>query len=278
VVNTGSSAVSLGQITLKFWIDDTTGQPLVGAVDYGGGFGSTNQAVNGVAINAVNFSPACGPDSDNQANWEITVSDTDTRSLSAGATWSGIQAQIHLANFANFSNSSIWYSPCGVGSGSTYTNNVYYAVYYQGNLVTASGGVPPSCRPLPTCTPNGGGKALKETSMEGVTPTETPTPIPARGALLGPVVAAPNLSTGGQPIRFLMNLGQPAPIRLSLFALTGELVYTAQAEGGEGLDSLVWNLQNHSGAQVASGLYIYVLTASDGTSTQTQTGKVVVIH
>jgi len=211
------------------------------------------------------------------ANWEMTVSNTDTTVLSGGTSWVGLQLSVSRSDFQSFApGTADWYSPCV--NNSTYTTNTHYAIYLKGNLVTAAAGVPPSCRPLPTCTPNGGSKAVKENSLEQFTPTETPTPIPDRGALLQSVVAAPNFSTGGQPIRFLINLSQPAQIRLTLFALTGEQVYFAQAEGSQGLDSLVWSLQNHSGAQVASGLYIYVLAASDGTSTQTHTGKVVVIH
>ncbi len=166
VINTGTSPVNLSQVTIKFWADDTTGQPLVGAVNYGGCYGSTCTAVSGVAISAGNFSPACGPDSTHQANWEVTVSTTDGGVLNAGVTWASIQTAVHLGNFANFTPGTVdWYSPCGVGGGSAYTNDLHYAVYYQGNLVTASGGVPPSCRGLATCTPSG----------STVTPTATPT-------------------------------------------------------------------------------------------------------
>ncbi|HJT23763.1 MAG TPA: hypothetical protein VJ873_04260, partial [bacterium] len=42
VINTGSTPLNLSQISIKFWTYDTTGQNLVGAVNYAGGFGSTN--------------------------------------------------------------------------------------------------------------------------------------------------------------------------------------------------------------------------------------------
>jgi len=80
VINSGTSPVTLSDITIKFWADDTTGgQAMVGAVNYGGCFGQNCAAVNGVSIASLQFSPACGPDSTHQANWEITVSNTDTR-------------------------------------------------------------------------------------------------------------------------------------------------------------------------------------------------------
>ncbi len=46
--------------------------------------------------------------------------------------------------------------------------DVHYAIYYQGNLVTASGGMPPSCRALPTCTPVGGAMGAGEGRWAGI--------------------------------------------------------------------------------------------------------------
>ncbi len=168
VINSGSTALNMNQITVKFWIDDTnftanSANTVVGAVNFGGNFGPNNsQTANGVALNPVNFSPACGPDGTHQGNWELTLSNTDTRILSAVTTCSNIQTALHVgSSFVNFvPGSADWYSPCGVGSTGNYGTDVHYAIYYQGNLVTASWEwmppPPPSCRALPTCTPVGG--------------------------------------------------------------------------------------------------------------------------
>jgi len=267
VVNTGSSSVTLSDITIKFWADDTSSSSLVGAVNFGGGFGSTNSAVNGVAISTLNFSPACGPDSTHQANWEITISDTDTRTLGAGLTWANIQTAVHLSSFANFSpGTGFWYSPCSVGGNTTYTNDLHYALYVRGNLVTASGGVPPSCRPLPTCTPGGAAPQVSDLVLGGKTPTDH-----GKGFS---VVAAPNISRDGQPIQFEVNLGEAVPLELDLFSVTGEKVAAINTEGAIGMNTLTWDLTNASKSQVASGLYIYLLRAGD----LTQSGKVVLIH
>ncbi|HTC22271.1 MAG TPA: hypothetical protein VK859_15545, partial [bacterium] len=280
VINAGTSAVNLNQITIKFWVDDTTGQAVVGAVNYGGCFGSTCTAVTGTSISAVNFSPACGPDGNNQANWETTVSTTDTAALGAGVTWTNLQTAIHLANFANFSNDSIWYSPCGIGGGTAYTNDLHYAVYYQGNLVTASGGVPPSCRPNPTCTPTPPAGAVKPSAERGEgTPTSTPTASPTVDKGPAPlVVAAPNISRSGEPVQFLVTLARPSEVKLTLFSLSGEKVYQISIQGGNGLHRIPWNLTNQVNAPVASGLYIYLLETNDGVSALSQEGKVAVLH
>jgi hypothetical protein len=287
VINTGATALNLNLITIKFWVDDTNfssngANTITGALNFGGGFGTTNAAVNGVAINAVNFSPACGPDSTHQANWELTISDTDTRTLSAGTTWSSLQTALHVgSSFVNFvPGDADWYSPCGIGGGSTYTNDLHYAVYYQGNLVTASGGAPPTCRPNPTCTPSptppGGLARLTTERGEG---TSTPTISPTTDySLLQSVVAAPNVSRNGESIKFLIELGKSARVNLSLFNLAGEKIYGTQTEGNAGLNDLVWNIENQGGQAVANGLYLYVLQVGDGNSLTTKVGKLAVLR
>jgi hypothetical protein len=279
VINTGTTALNLGQITIKFWVDDTnvssnSANGVLGAVNFGGGFGSTSTAVSGVAIHTLNF-PACGPSAAQQANWEITISDTDTASLSAGATWSNIQTAIHAGNsFVNFTpGSANWYSPC---VGSTYMDNLNYALYYQGNLVTSSGGVPSSCRPLATCTPGGpasSAAALLVESRGTATPTISTTPTGSFSAM-----AEPNISRNGEPVKFVVNLVKPSLVKLALLTLTGEQVYGASFQGNTGTNSFVWTLQNQAKETVASGLYVYVLQADDGLSVTNKTGKVVVLR
>jgi hypothetical protein len=148
VVNRGTSQVTLSDLTIKYWVNDTSGTAVVPHVWYGGCVTTSNgtciHPVNGVTATATSF-PACGPDASHQANWEITVSTTDTTPLAAGNTWSGIQTAINLANYASFSpGSSTWYSPCG--SGQPYSANPHFGVYVQGNLVFSNGITAPSCR------------------------------------------------------------------------------------------------------------------------------------
>ncbi|HJT24466.1 MAG TPA: 6-bladed beta-propeller, partial [bacterium] len=113
---------------------------------------------------------------------------------------------------------------------------------------------------------------LKQTSPTP-SPTTTPSPTPSFFT-----VAAPNISRGGTPIQFLLNLEKPARVTLVLFNLSGEKVFEESSQGAGGANTLTWNLQNRMGGEVSSGLYVYVLTADDGTSARTQRGKVVVIR
>jgi hypothetical protein len=120
VTNTGSTAVPLSAIQIKFWPDDTTGQKVVPQVSFGGcvsdaGNSTCVHQVTGVTAAPTSFS-ACGTGPQKQANWEITVSNTDKTLLPPGATWSNIQSQVHLTNFGNFSpGAANWYSSCVSG-------------------------------------------------------------------------------------------------------------------------------------------------------------------
>jgi alpha-tubulin suppressor-like RCC1 family protein len=151
VINTGTTAVKLSDIKIKYWADDTSGQAVAPHIATGGcasganGSPSCLHQVSGTTVAAAQFSPACGPDASHQANWEITISDTDSNTLAAGATWNNIQTSINLTSFTNFNpGPSKWFSPCLTGS--AYVADSHFALYYQGNPVFASGLPVPSCR------------------------------------------------------------------------------------------------------------------------------------
>ena len=278
VVNNGSP-VTLSDITVKFWADDTSGVNLAGQINYGGCLENPGcfHTVSGVSISTVHFSPACGPDGNHQADWEMTVSTTDGTVLAQGISWVGIQTNTHRTDFANFSpGTGFWYSPC-LNTGN-YTTDVHYALYLKGNLVTASGGAPPSCRPLPTCTPKTGSAMPWDQSEGGATPTLTPTPGVNPGALLRSAAAEPNVSSNGEPIRFVTDLEAPAQVDLKIFSLAGEVVYETQMGANAGPNSLVWNLENQYHQAVASGLYLYDLRVSNAGQVESKIGKILVLH
>jgi hypothetical protein len=153
VTNATTASVPLSQISIKYWINDTSAASIVPAVWYGGCVTSANgtcvHPMTGVTATAVRFTPGCGPDANHQANWEVTISTTDTTALGPGQTWSGIQSAVNLATYASFKpGSSTWYSGCA--SGQPFASDTHFAVYLNGDLVTAQGAQPPSCRaPVP---------------------------------------------------------------------------------------------------------------------------------
>ncbi len=276
VVNNGA-AVTLSDLTIKFWPYDTSGVSLVGSISTGGCIWNPtcSHNVTGTTISALNFSPACGPSTTQMANWEMTVSTTDNTVLSGGTSWVGLQTLVNRSDNQPFvPGTSYWYSPCVMAS--TYSTNSHYAIYLKGNLVTASGGIPPSCRPLATCTPSGGqGAIVADLARMNGNPTLTPTPIPP---LLASVVAAPNITNGQQPIRLLTYLTSQAKVSLAIFTVSGEQVYGTETEGSAGLNTIVWNLQNNGSQPVASGLYLFVLRVHNGASQETKVGKIAIIR
>jgi hypothetical protein len=149
VTNGSTGPVNLSNVTIKYWINDTSGVQVTPEVWYGGCVTTPNDtcvhSVQGVTATATQFSPACGPDPNHQANWEITISTTDTTPLAVGQTWSNLQTAVNLSNYANFvPGTGTWFSGCG--SGLPYASNPAFAVYDQGNLVATQGITVPSCR------------------------------------------------------------------------------------------------------------------------------------
>jgi hypothetical protein len=197
VTNTGTTSIRLSDISIKFWVDDTSGQKVVPHVWTGGcvtgvnGNPSCVHQVSGVNPSATPFAPGCGSDSTHQANWEITISTSDSTMLPPGATWSNIQSALNLANYTNFSpGTSDWYSPCLPGS--AYVADSHFAVYFQGSLVFSNGINAPDCR-----APQG------QQTLSGYVP-----PAIATAPVVGPVppstvltlaVGVPTQSSSGMP-------------------------------------------------------------------------------
>jgi hypothetical protein len=108
----------------------------------------------------------------------------------------------------------------------------------------------------------------------------TPTPT-SRSNLEGDrisVLAVPNVSRNGEPIRFQVSLARPAKIETTLLTMTGEKVYQDSTLGRVGDNSVLWNLENQAGGKVASGLYLYRIQVDDGVTKTTHKGKVAVLH
>jgi hypothetical protein len=150
VTNTGSSAVNLSDIALKYWVNDTNGSNVApeiynnGCVIASASNPTCLHPVLGVTAAAAQIGSTCGPDANQQANWGVAIKTTDGATLQPGQLWNDIQTTVHLANFANFSpGTSQWYSPCLTSTG--FATDSHFAVYYKGNLVFSSGLSAPTC-------------------------------------------------------------------------------------------------------------------------------------
>lgn len=110
-------------------------------------------------------------------------------------------------------------------------------------------------------------------------PTSTPSSSPtAITGLVQNVLAAPNVSKGGEPVHIHFTLGNSATVRLGIFTISGEQVYSTTESGTRGVNVLTWDVQNKARQAVATGLYIYALQVDDGNSHQTLHGKILILH
>ena len=92
------------------------------------------------------------------------------------------------------------------------------------------------------------------------------------------MVLAPNISRDGEPVEFRVRLAHPASLKLTLYTLLGEKLKQITAAGNAGGNTLEWDLNNSTGSQVASGLYIYVLEMDGPTGPIQRMGKVIVMR
>jgi alpha-tubulin suppressor-like RCC1 family protein len=231
VRNNGSTSLKLSDVKLKFWVYDTSGKNVIPGVSYGGCLVNTSgcfHQVSNVTAAASSFSPTCGPDTNHQANWEITISTRDTTLLAPGQTWDNLQSRLNLADYSNFNpGTSRWYSPCLVGT--SYATDQHFAIYHKGNLVFSSGINAPDCR-APHGTQQLSGYLTPDITtapLVGRVPSTTPihlsvrlpfrTPAPSDGypdiATLAKQVSDPNSPSYRHyltPAEFTTHYGPPA--------------------------------------------------------------------
>jgi hypothetical protein len=135
LTNLGATPANLSSISIKLWVDDTSGSNMVPSISTGGcvtdssSYPNCVHQVTGASVAATALSATCGPDSSHQGNWEIKVATTDSTLLGPGQTWTNIQLSLHTASYGNFSpGTSSWYSPCLAAP--TYTTDHHFAVHY----------------------------------------------------------------------------------------------------------------------------------------------------
>jgi hypothetical protein len=87
------------------------------------------------------------------------------------------------------------------------------------------------------------------------------------------VLVYPNPWRGDRATERLVNfLNLPPGGSVKLFTISGHLMRTLQASSG----SAPWNLLDESGSQAASGLYIYLVSDSEGQ--KITSGKIAIMH
>jgi hypothetical protein len=130
-----------------------------------------------------------------------------------------------------------------------------------------------------TNTPIGGSVSFplaKDSQL--ITSTPTPLRTAARASLADSMMAAPNVSRDGEQINFLINLTKPLRVKVMLYNVAGENIYSTSFLGNSGLNTLPWKLKNRWDETVTAGLYFYLLEVEDDSVQETKSGKIVVLH
>lgn len=200
IINNDALGISLSDLSWKLWVFDSG---TVQATIFGGGQvldgGGSWQFNVSSASGAANFVGPCNSPPTRQANWEAVFSTTDTGVLQTGWRWEPQEVRINRSDFASwngsddFSQMPAGQSACSDGN---FYDDVYFALYYKGVLVTeyvngvtvdpSTGSEPwcvatcnppptptPTATPTPTPTPT---RTSTPTSTATNTPTNTPTP------------------------------------------------------------------------------------------------------
>jgi hypothetical protein len=75
-------------------------------------------------------------------------------------------------------------------------------------------------------------------------------------------------------IKIVYELNKPSSVKLSVYDIGGEKVYGGRAEGGPGLNEIAWDGTGAGGKSVASGVYIYSITAASDYDSTTLLGRI----
>ena len=93
-----------------------------------------------------------------------------------------------------------------------------------------------------------------------------------------PIFAYPNPAKNVSSIGFSFSTNRATSMRLKIYNLVGQLVYERAFTSGTGAQTATWNLQNDSGAKIASGLYICRIEGDAGNEHDVVSRKFVVIQ
>ncbi|MFH1783674.1 MAG: FlgD immunoglobulin-like domain containing protein [bacterium] len=91
------------------------------------------------------------------------------------------------------------------------------------------------------------------------------------------VYVYPNPAKSGQAT-FAYTLSRASNVKLEVYSLMGELVYSSSKDDVSGDRTWVWNCKNDGGGDVATGLYLYKLTVKEGSNTYETTKKLIIVR
>ena len=91
------------------------------------------------------------------------------------------------------------------------------------------------------------------------------------------VYVYPNPVKDGQAT-FAYTLSKASTVKLEIYTIMGELVYSSEKDDISGGRTWLWNCVNDDGDSIATGVYIYKITAKEGSNTFETTKKMIVVR
>lgn len=282
ITNWGTSPVTLKNLSLKMWVNESHLVNMqqwvqLGQICQANGTGCVNANNTGFTTSVAWMNGLCVVDATHKANQVITFTPNgNNQTIPAnGGYWDGgFDLAIGRNNPLMDDNWADDYSKTSSCPGNVAEDN-HFTLFYNGTLLRewtnattadAQTGAQPCCS-------QGSGGSMMAAVVGGPGDNEE-----KLSGLIQSAVAGPNISRGGEPVKFFVKLNRPAQMTLSLLSISGEQVYATQVQGSQGLNTLLWEAENSAHQSVASGLYLYVLQVDDGTVKGNKTGKIVILR
>jgi len=216
--------------------------------------------------------------------WDTLPWNSGFVDASPGYTLSGSVLSWSLPDLPNSSNAySLWVRVKASPQGESLTNTAYGAytdTHWNTRQIRHSGEVNVA---LPSFTPT---QTFTSSPTFTITPTMTITQTPTVSPTFTPVPPAlvfkmegnfPN--PGAAYTNFLFTLTRDAAIQVRIYTISGEFIIQKQGYFNAGRDYIRWDLKNLNGRDVASGTYLYKISASTDRGEKAEaTGKFAVVR
>lgn len=255
VVNTGTTALNLNTVTVRYWFNcDCTGQGLQAWVDWAGLIPQGTGETGNVHVSVV-------PTSQGGQTDYVLYGFTGNVVLQPGQMIQ-IQSRFNKSDWSNMTQSNDW----SFAANTSYQNASNVTGYNSGSLVWGQ-------------EPVGATAALKVSSALAFpnpsTGTGTTLSFNVNGSATG---ASASTLDANNPLMIDPN----ATITLGIYTLAGRMIWSQTLSGGaygtSGQHEVYWNEKDLKGTGLANGIYILKVTIQSNGQTSSTIGKILILR
>jgi hypothetical protein len=258
VKNTGTGPLSLNNVQIRYWFNcDCTNQTIQTTVDWAGLMPAGTSVTNDVLDTVV-------PVSEGGQTDYISYKFTGNLVLQPGQSIE-IQGRYNKSDWSNFVQSSDW----SYAADTSFTQWTHITGYINGSLVWGQ-------------EPAGASTAALTTASV----IAFPNPSTGNGVNLAVNLSGNGSSvSGGASVKDVSSAEEVDPnaqITLKVFTLAGRMIWStglnASTFASLGTHTVYWDEKSLSGANLANGLYIVMLTVKSQGQTSTSSVKVLILR